>query len=135
MAPEATNPVIEYHPTARPGSRAPHLWLRHDGRPISTLDLFDTHFVLLTGREGQAWCIAGEQAAERLGIPIRCYAVGPDGPLVDTGGEWMSLYGVEADGAVLVRPDGYVAWRNQQGCDSPAVTLDHALRHVVGREL
>lgn len=133
--PAVANPVIEYVPTARPGSRAPHMWLRQDGQKISALDLFDTHVVLLTGPDGHAWRIAGEQAAEQLGIPIHCYAVGPDGPLVDKAGAWPGLYGVGPDGAVLVRPDGYVAWRNRQGSDSPAVTLDHALRRVVGREM
>ena len=47
------NTVIDYVPAARPGSRAPHLWLGRDGEQISALDLFDTSFVLLVETEGQ----------------------------------------------------------------------------------
>src|SRR5262249_23219200 len=46
---------VRYEPTARPGNRAPHLWVARDGRRISTLDLFDTSFVLLAGRRGGEW--------------------------------------------------------------------------------
>src|SRR5262245_52550890 len=39
----------------RSGSRAPHLWLDHDGRRCSTLDLFGRSFVLLAGPDGAGW--------------------------------------------------------------------------------
>jgi hypothetical protein len=129
--PPVANPVVEYSPCARPGSRAPHIWLQYDGRRISTLDLFDTHFVLLTGPEGAAWCRAGRQIAERLRIPLRCYIVGPEGPLIDSTGAWMSLYGIGPDGAVLVRPDGHVAWRTEPADLSPAIRLTAEFRQIL----
>jgi 2-polyprenyl-6-methoxyphenol hydroxylase-like FAD-dependent oxidoreductase len=125
------NPVVEYVPNARPGSRAPHLWLQQGAQHISTLDLYDTQFVLLSGAAGEAWCRAGEQVAACLGIPLRCYAVGPSGPLIDAAGTWPSLYGVGPDGAVLVRPDGHVAWRAQTADASPAARLTAAFRHIL----
>src|SRR5215472_13199167 len=79
--PGVVNPVVEYIPTARPGSRAPHVWLCKGNHQISTLDLYDTQFVLLTGPAGRAWGTAGEQVARSLGIPLRWYVVGPNGPL------------------------------------------------------
>lgn len=39
----------------RPGRRAPHLWVEHQGKRISTLDLFGKSFVLLAGAEGASW--------------------------------------------------------------------------------
>jgi 2-polyprenyl-6-methoxyphenol hydroxylase-like FAD-dependent oxidoreductase len=39
----------------RPGSRAPHLWVQHDGRRMSTLDLFGRSFVVLAPPDGEAW--------------------------------------------------------------------------------
>ena len=129
--PTVANPVIDYAPTARPGSRAPHMWLWRDEQQISTLDLYDTSFVLLTGPSGQAWRVAGEKVAERLGIPVRCYAVGTDGPLIDTTGAWPSLYGVGRDGAVLVRPDGHVAWRTETTDANPAAELTAAFRRIL----
>jgi hypothetical protein len=51
--------------------------------------------------------------------------------LQDTGG-FLEAYGIEADGAVLVRPDGHVAWRS---CAAPtsANVLEGALRQILGR--
>src|SRR6266851_8037864 len=40
----------DYAPVARPGSRAPHLWLEGERGRASMLDLFGPHFTLLTGR-------------------------------------------------------------------------------------
>jgi putative polyketide hydroxylase len=129
--PAVANPVIDYTPTSRPGSRAPHMWLWRDGQQISTLDLYDTHFVLLTGPAGQVWHLAGEQTAERLRIPLRCYAVGPAGDLIDKPGEWPNLYGVGPDGAVLVRPDGHVAWRAEIAHADPEAELSGAFRRIL----
>jgi len=129
--PTVANRVIEYVPTARPGSRAPHMWLSYGGQQISTLDLYDTHFVLLAGPAGADWCIAGERVTECLGIPIRCYTVGPDGLLNDQTGAWTSLYGVAPGGAVLVRPDGHVAWRARTADASPASRLAAAFRRIL----
>lgn len=130
--PAVANSVIDYVPTARPGSHAPHLWLWQDGQAISTLDLYDTQFVLLTGRSGQLWKAAGERAGQQLGIPVRCYLIGPEGDLINQGDEWPRLYGVQPDGAVLVRPDGHVAWRTQTAGTNPNRELVSVLRHICG---
>ena len=37
--------------------------------------------------------------------------MGSFGDLIDTNNMWEKAYGVPPEGAVLVRPDGYVAWR------------------------
>lgn len=39
-------------------------------------------------------------------------------PVQDVEGAWTALLGVEASGAVLVRPDGHVAWRRVGGASS-----------------
>jgi 2-polyprenyl-6-methoxyphenol hydroxylase-like FAD-dependent oxidoreductase len=82
-------------PSARPGSRAPHAWLR-DGR--STLDLFGRGFVLM--RFGKRATAALEQAATARGVPLTVADL--DEP------EAAALY---ERPLVLVRPDGHVAWR------------------------
>jgi putative polyketide hydroxylase len=129
--PEVANPVVDYLPTARPGSRAPHLWLRRDGARISTLDLYDTSFVLLTGPTGHAWKQAAIHAVAKIGAPVRCYSIGPDSDLIDPQNEWPSLYGIQPDGAVLVRPDGHVAWRTQTLTGNPARGLESVLHHIL----
>jgi 2-polyprenyl-6-methoxyphenol hydroxylase-like FAD-dependent oxidoreductase len=131
--PAVSDPVAEYVPTARPGHRAPHVWLEHHGEPRSTLDFFDTQFVLFAGAGGQAWCAAAEAVSRELQLPLRAYSVGPDGDLQDRAGTWADLYGLTANGAVLVRPDGHVAWRAPGSAPGPSSTLRQALTQLLGR--
>ena len=66
-APVVANPVTDYVASARPGGRAPHVWLERDGARVSTIDLVGKGFVLLTGPKGKAW----SQAARRLASDTR----------------------------------------------------------------
>jgi 2-polyprenyl-6-methoxyphenol hydroxylase-like FAD-dependent oxidoreductase len=113
----------------RPGTRAPHVELERDGRAISTVDLTGRHFVVLAGADGAAWVAAAAEAAERVGVPVDAHVLGAD---TDPHGRFESAYGVSAAGAVLVRPDGFVAFRSRAGVEQPADVLESALRSVLG---
>ena len=54
--------------------------------------------------------------------------------LDDRDGVFFSRFGIDADGAVLVRPDGYVAWRTPRATDASADDLSHALRQILDRD-
>jgi putative polyketide hydroxylase len=126
------DPVTEYVPSARPGSRAPHVHLKRGDGQISTIDLFGPHFVLLAGRDGDTW----RRAAQGLGTswpPLIAFTVGKDGDLSDPDGDWHDAYGVDPDGAVLVRPDGHVAWRSRSGASNPLEVLRGAFDGLFGR--
>jgi putative polyketide hydroxylase len=128
------DPVTEYVPSARPGSRAPHVRLRRGNAQISTIDLFGPRFVLLAGSRGGAW----RRAAQGIDLswpPLVAYTVGEDGDLVDPDRNWREAYGVDADGAVLVRPDGHVAWRSRSAASDPTEVLRTALDRLFGRML
>jgi 2-polyprenyl-6-methoxyphenol hydroxylase-like FAD-dependent oxidoreductase len=130
------DPVVDYEPTARPGHRAPHLRLELHGREISTLDLFDGSFTLLAPETGAPWRDAARAAARRLGVPLQAFTVGPGGDLEDRERRWPDLYGVGAHGAVLVRPDGHVAWRagGEAGANHDhAAAIDRVLTQILGR--
>ena len=84
---------LHEHPSeskARPGTRAPHLWLS-EGQ--STLDLLGRDFVVLAGPQWK-----GEKGftVHRIAHPA-----------------FPTAYGITPSGAVLVRPDGFVAWRGE----------------------
>jgi putative polyketide hydroxylase len=118
--------------TGRPGTRAPHLWLRRDGKRISTLDLYERSLVLLTDSPDDAgWYDAARRIADTDGIRLDAYRIGPsaDADLrydtEDT--DWAQLHGTTADGAVLIRPDGFIAWRTP----GPAPDPEGALREVL----
>ena len=98
----------------KPGSRAPHLWLEPN---FSTLDLFGKNFVLLTAADGAAW----QKAARSQSIDVRQIAH-PD---------FCDAYGISPQGAVLVRPDGFVAWRARSADAAPAATLARVMAAIL----
>ena len=107
----------------RPGTRAPHVWLERNGRRISTLDLFGRNFVLLAGPEGSQWI---GNAIEGVDV-VR---IGTDG-IADPENAFPGAYGITLCGAVLVRPDGFVAWRGESAQDLPAAFAAVLSRGVI----
>jgi hypothetical protein len=99
-----------YVPTARPGSRAPHAWVR-EGQ--SVLDLFGRGFVLL--RFGADAPDGGpiEHAFHERQVPISVTTI--TDPVI------AQAYQRKL---VLVRPDGHVAWRGDTLPADPAALAD-----------
>jgi putative polyketide hydroxylase len=114
----------------RPGTRAPYQLLERDGQRLPVHDVFGTSFVLLTGSEGVPWLTAVEQVASATGIPIAGYRIGPNSDLVDIESAWPERYGVSRAGAVLIRPDGYVAWRRRKANSQPRSVLVDVLARL-----
>ena len=73
------------------------MFLDRGGEKISTLDLLGTKFALFVGAGGQAWCDAAH------GMDVDVHRINEP--------EFPAAYGITPSGAVLVRPDGFVAWR------------------------
>lgn len=118
--------------TGEPGTRAPHLWLERDGERLSTIDLFWDSFVLLTGPEGAAWHEAAARLAARTAVPLRVVRIGAGGDYAAVDGDWAAAFGVSARGAVLVRPDAFVAWRSGDGQPEPEKVLADVLDQAAG---
>lgn len=95
--PQPPDEVQTYKPTARPGSRAPHVWLEPE---TSLIDLFGKEFVLLRFGAGAPDGLALEQAARSHGVPFKIVQI--------DNAEAAALYERKL---VLVRPDGQVVWR------------------------
>jgi len=106
--PAPEDSVTDYHPTARPGSRAPHAFIA-PGR--STVDLFGKGLVLV--RFGSADVSAVERAFAQRSVPLRVETIeNPDA---------AALYQGKL---VLVRPDGHVAWRADTPPADPLALVD-----------
>jgi 2-polyprenyl-6-methoxyphenol hydroxylase-like FAD-dependent oxidoreductase len=119
-------------PSGRPGFRAPHVPVRLAGADVSTVDLAARRPVLIAGPGATAWAPAAQAAAKRLGIGVDLHHVGGD--LTDPQNRFAAAYGIESDGAVLVRPDGFVAWRSRAGTTDPGGVIDRALARLLVRD-
>jgi putative polyketide hydroxylase len=108
---------------ARPGERAPHAWIRHEGRRCSVLDLFDGRLTVLAGADAGPW----RAAAGRIpGVPLQVLST-------DTEPTLRRTYRLAPGSAVLVRPDGIVAWRHDGLSRDPASALSAAVATGLGQ--
>jgi 2,4-dichlorophenol 6-monooxygenase len=106
----ARDRLLYLQATTRPGAKLPHCWLvDQHGRRISTLDVVGRgRLCLMTGLAGSSWAVAVEQ----LALPyLDCVVIGSVGA-ADPYLSWAGRREIEEGGALLVRPDGYIAWRH-----------------------
>jgi 2-polyprenyl-6-methoxyphenol hydroxylase-like FAD-dependent oxidoreductase len=114
---------------ARPGTRAPHVWLHENGEPISSLDLFGRGFVLLTGPDGVDF--EAQDLSSAL-PPIAIHKIESSGDA--TGSDpGAAAYGIAPGFAALIRPDGFVGWRARPGEPASARAVEDALTRLICR--
>lgn len=131
-APPVEDAVIDYVPHAKPGWRAPHFWALYEGRRVSSIALFDGGFKLLAGPQGQAWVQAAREKRFGLKEGVTAYRVAHDGELAPEI-NFCALYGIDRSGAVLIRPDGHVAYRARSAVPDCAGTLRDTIDTVLRR--
>jgi putative polyketide hydroxylase len=127
--------ISRYVPEAAPGCRAPHVWLTaKDGSKTSTLNLSDGCFALMTAEGGLAWVEASNvHNADKGNLPeISAYRFGEDADYTPDR-DFKALYEIEADGCVIVRPDGYVVYRSKSSEADALGELRKALAVAVGQ--
>jgi len=99
-----------------PGYHLPHVWLAANGQSgrVSTLDLAGHgRFTLFTGIGGGAWLEAAKNVSKQGRGTVQGYTIGFQCDYMDCYREWIKVRGVDETGAVLIRPDHFVAWRCQ----------------------
>lgn len=117
----------------QPGTRVPHAWVQHAERRVTTLDLVGSGFTLFTGSAGAAWVTAASAVSAALEVPIRVHRIGAHCEMRDIEDQWAQLVDMSPDGALLVRPDGFVAWRTGALPPSPENRLSEVLGQILGR--
>lgn len=120
-----------------PGHHIPHVWLTKDGQShrVSILDLCGNgQFSLFTGIGGSAWrdC-ARKLEGSRPGLKVNVYSIGWRQDYMDAYGDWSKVREVEEDGAVLVRPDHFVAWRCSTLPSDGVRKLTAVFEHILPR--
>ncbi len=93
-----------YQPSAKIGARAPHCWLSKENEEKSSLDLYNNQFVLVCHPEARYW-----QDKYRH-FPCKIVTIGEKGEYLDKNNDFLERYEISKKGAVLVRPDGHIAW-------------------------
>lgn len=127
--PSVADDFADYAPSATPGARLPHLWLGSPGSPVSTLDLVGTALTLVVAHAGDAWHAIADAAERATGVPVAVFRADRAG-LADLG-DLCGALDLDRDGAVLVRPDGHVAWRSRTA-PTDATSLIDAILQITG---
>lgn len=120
-------------PSGAPGTRLAHVWLRRGEETVSSHEFVGRDFVLFAGADGADWIEAARRLALRSGAPLSCYRLSVD--IVDPQGLFLPRLGVSPEGAILVRPDGYIAWRSRGSSADPVSTLEANFARVRGETM
>ena len=116
-----------YEPSVSAGFRVPHAPISFQGSPISLHDLTGRNFILIAGRAGGPWVSAATRFAAMTGFPLQAYRI--DADLQSTQDLHQTLR-LADDAALLIRPDGFVAWRAEGSTGSADARLAGALEKI-----
>jgi 2-polyprenyl-6-methoxyphenol hydroxylase-like FAD-dependent oxidoreductase len=147
-------------PSGAVGSRAPHVRVEHRGQQVPVHDLVGREFLLVSAGEGDAWEQAAGSVARELGIAVNfgrltilagagtagggtgvAAAAGdaraPNAAAGNASGASAAAtnaraYDLGSNGAVLIRPDGIIAWRSPPVAN-PTSALRESLLHLLAR--
>ena len=114
--------VSRYLAVSDPGARLPHIWLGLNEKKVSSLDLVGGRFVLLAGARADNWFEAGSTFSDWLQV----WQIGRDG-LTDPEDQWSRQFSLTLTQALLVRPDGHIAWRSPQTASNPLEQLRNVI--------
>lgn len=137
---QAKDEVLDYIPNTYPGNRLPHAWLNKEipTDAISTQDLAGHgEFTLFTGIGGEAWKEAASVVSKELKLRINVHSIGYHQDWEDVYLTWAKVRGVDESGAILVRPDRFVAWRANEVLSSGELCqskLFQVMKAVLGVE-
>ncbi|KIX09640.1 uncharacterized protein Z518_00721 [Rhinocladiella mackenziei CBS 650.93] len=118
-----------YVPRTTVGSRIPHKVSEDtSGNKLSSLDLIKRNFVVLTTSAYSPWL----DAARRQDFEVDAISVTETSRLVkDPSGELAKVLKLKEGQALLIRPDGYIAWKMTAAVENLADQLGMVLQRIL----
>lgn len=95
-----------YTPSSEPGMRAPHCEISINGKTCSILNLFQKNYTLLLAEDAT---LTNNDLPIPSSYPLKLYRHKKD--FTDPRDDFISKYNFDNYKAVLIRPDGHIAWR------------------------
>jgi putative polyketide hydroxylase len=95
--------------------------------------LFGKNFCVLAAAAGRTLCDAACKAAADVGLPLDAYRVAQGENVSDPEGRFADAYGLSPSGAVIVPPDGFVAWRAKDTSGKSKATMSTVLLSLLCR--
>jgi 2-polyprenyl-6-methoxyphenol hydroxylase-like FAD-dependent oxidoreductase len=120
-------------PTGAPGTRLAHVWLRRKEEWVSSHDLIGRDFMLFAGPDGDDWIEAARHVGLRSGAPLGACRLGCD--VDDPERLFLPRLGVSPEGALLVRPDGFICWRSRGRSPDARATLEASFARARGEKI
>lgn len=120
-------------PSAVPGSRFPHSYIQEtvgSGKTISTIDLVKQNFLLITVDADSPWTRAVSQSPVTLDV----YTLNAESsPYRDPVRDVEKKCRFQRGEAILVRPDGFIAWRGARAAHGHEQKLIDGLAAILGK--
>lgn len=131
---EPLDEIQIYRPSTRPGHSVPNAIIEDQhGSSLLADELGSGHFTLIAGEEGSAWCKAATLVAAGRGLKLTAFTLGAtSGDRLDMRREWERQREIGKTGAILVRPDRFIAWRSLEGAEEPVTVLEEVFTHILG---
>jgi len=133
-APVPDDPVTQYVPSCRPGARFPFVRFPGQCGMSSSHDFFDSnHFTLVIDGAGQPWVEAANRLSETIFSYIRIVDVTTIELTDELQKHLRALLGIGDAGALIIRPDGHVGWRQRKAAAAPSKVLEQTFERLLCR--
>jgi 2,4-dichlorophenol 6-monooxygenase len=126
QAQSADVPTSHYMPTYAVGVRLPHWWIEQDGaRQSGHALLSPTVFTLWLDEAALPLFTAEKRSSPAFNLVVQ----GRD--FSDPNTSWAARTGLEETGALLVRPDGHIAWRCEALPKNPSACTEERIDEIL----
>lgn len=110
------------------GTRVPHIWVQKAEKPVSTLDLCTRRFTIITDGAGEAWQQAAQAVSQHLKIILPVYIIRKEDEAYQL---WKEITAMQDGEAMLVRPDGFISWRQRMPAGDVQASLMQAMKNIL----